>query len=346
MIRQDATKALREGKRADEVVAETPAPVKDPALAEPTPKSETKAGKGASPAVMGVKISHPDKAMWPDGGDGAPVSKLDLARYLEAVGPWMMDHLKGRPCSIVRTPDGIEGERFFQRHVGRGSSALVSAVKVAGDRQPYLRIDRVEALAALAQIGATEFHPWNCQPFKTEVAGRLVFDLDPDEGMAFDRVIEAALAVRERLEALGLVAFCKTTGGKGLHVVAPLKGGRVQVDWPTAKAFAREVCARIEADRPDRYVINMAKARRVGRIFLDYLRNDRTSTAVAPLSPRARPGATVSFPLNWDQVKPGLDPKAFTIRTAPGLLAKTGAWADYAGAERPLGPAIRKLRSG
>jgi bifunctional non-homologous end joining protein LigD len=346
MVRQGAFKGLRDDKPAGEVVAENPAPVEKVALAEPA--SRAKAApmkKAASPIVMGVTLSNPHKALWPDGGDGAPVTKLDLARYLEAVGPWMMVHIKGRPCSIIRTPDGIDGDqRFFQRHAGKGSSALISEVKVFGDHEPYLQIDRIEALAALAQAGATEFHPWNCQPFQPEVPGRLVFDLDPDEDIAFDRVVEGALEVKARLEALGLVAFCKTTGGKGLHVVTPLKGGKGKMDWPTAKTFAQDVCLAIAADQPDRYVVNMAKAKRVGRIFLDYLRNDRLSTAVAPLSPRARPGAPVSFPLTWSQVKPGLDPKAYTIRTAPALLKKTKAWADYCDAEQPLAPAIERLK--
>jgi bifunctional non-homologous end joining protein LigD len=346
MVRQGAFKALREDKPADEVVAETPAPVDKVALAEPAPKAKpVPVKKAGPPIVMGVTLSNPDKALWPDGGDGAPVTKLDLARYLEEVGPWMMTHIKGRPCSIIRTPDGIDGDqKFFQRHVGKGSSALISEVQVFGDHKPYLQIDRIEALAALAQQGATEFHPWNCQPFQPEVPGRLVFDLDPDEDIPFERVVEGALEVKKRLEALGLAAFCKTTGGKGLHVVTPLKDGKGKIDWPTAKTFAQDVCLAIAADQPDRYVVNMAKAKRVGRIFLDYLRNDRLSTAVAPLSPRARPGAPVSFPLTWSQVKPGLDPKTFTIRTAPALLKKTKAWADYCDAEQPLGPAIQKLK--
>jgi len=348
MVRQAAFKGLREDKSARDVEVEAPQPVEKAELAKPKPAARKAAPKAAAQAggdvVMGVKLSNPDKPLWPDDGQGEPITKLDLARYLEAVGPWMMRHIESRPCSIIRTPDGLGAERFFQRHAGKGSSALLSEVKVFGDHKPYLQVDRIEALAALAQIAAVELHPWNCQPGKPEVPGRLVFDLDPDEDISFERVIEAAKEVRERLEALGLVAFCKTTGGKGLHVVTPLKAGKV--DWKAAKTFAQDVCLAVAADAPDRYVVNMAKAKRKGRIFLDYLRNDRMATAVAPLSPRARPLAPVSFPLNWTQVRKGLDPKAWTIRTAPALLAKTKAWADYCDAERPLADAIKRLKKG
>jgi bifunctional non-homologous end joining protein LigD len=350
MVRQGAFKGLREDKPAREVEAETPEPVDKAELARLKPAAKgaaaARGSKAGPPVVMGVTLSSPDKALWPDDGQGQPITKLELAQYLEAVGPWMMQHIKGRPCSVIRTPDGIGGERFFQRHLGKGASALLTEVKVFGDHQPYLQVDRIEALAALAQISAVEFHPWNCQPDQPEVPGRLVFDLDPDEGIPFERVIEAAREVKARLDALGLVSFCKTTGGKGLHVVTPLKDGKGKTDWKTAKAFAQDVCLAIAADAPDRYVVNMAKAKRVGRIFLDYLRNDRMSTAVAPLSPRARPLAPVSFPLNWTQVKSGLDPKAWTIRTAPAALKKTKAWSDYCDAERPLVDAIRKLKKG
>ena len=347
-VRQGAFKGLRNDKPADEVVAETPAPVKEVKVLEPQPavSKARPAARKAENVVLGVTISNPEKALWPDGGDGQPVTKFDLARYLEAVGPWMIEHLKGRPCSIVRTPDGVFAEeRFFQRHAGKGASPLLSEVKVFGDHKPYLQADSVEALIALAQVAAVELHPWNCQPFQPEVPGRLVFDLDPDEDIPFTRVIEAALEVKARLEALGLAAFCKTTGGKGLHVVTPLLDGKGKMDWPTAKKFAQDVCLAIAADQPDRYVVNMAKAKRVGRIFLDYLRNDRLSTAVAPLSPRARALAPVSFPLNWSAVKKGLDPKKYTLRTAPALLKRTKAWSDYCDAERPLEDAIAKLRT-
>ncbi len=334
MVRQAAFKGLREDKPAAEVEAERPAAAETVEVVKPSAKSPA--------IVMGVTISHPDKPLWPEaGGDRAPVTKLDLARYFEAVADWMMLHIAGRPCSIIRIPDGIDGERFFQRHAMKGGSNLFTFTTVSGDHAPYLQIDRREALAAAAQIGAAELHPWNCRPGKPDMPGRLVFDLDPAPGVDFADVIAAAKEVRERLEALGLAAFCKTTGGKGLHVVTPLAASKL--DWPAAKAFARAMSERMAADSPDRYLVNMAKAKREGRIFLDYLRNDRTATAVAPLSPRARPGAPVSMPLTWAQVKTGLDPSRFNIRTAPALIAKSEAWVDYAGSEGSLPAAIKKL---
>jgi bifunctional non-homologous end joining protein LigD len=340
-IRQASFKALREDKPAAEISAEDKTASAAIAKEAKDPKPNPKATAAGS-VVLGVNISNPGKALWPAQGDEPAVTKLDLARYLEAVSGWMMPHIKGRPCSLVRTPDGVDAkERFFQRHGGVGTSSLITLVTVSGDRKPYIQIDTAEALIAAAQSGSTEFHPWNCQPDSPDVPGRLVFDLDPAPGVEFDDVIEGAREVKARLEALGLVAFCKTTGGKGLHVVTPLT--RAKLDWPTAKAFARELCQRMAADSPDRYLINMAKAKRTGKIFLDYLRNDRMSTAVAPLSPRARPGAPVSMPLTWSQVRVGLDPMRFTVRTAAPLIAKSDAWRDYFDSERPLAEAIKRL---
>jgi bifunctional non-homologous end joining protein LigD len=343
-IRQASFKGLREDKPAADVEAETPASATTTKLSDPAPttvRARTVSPRDSVP-VMGVTISHADKPLWPDANDGTPVTKLDLAQYYEAVGTWMLPHVKGRPCSMIRMPDGIEGEQnFFQRHTAKGQSSLFTEIEVRGDRKPYLQFDRVEALVAAAQTGAVELHPWNCEPFAPEQPGRLVFDLDPAPGVAFDVVVESAREIRDRLQALGLISFCKTTGGKGLHVVTPLKAKGVA--WEVAKAFARDVCKAMAADAPDRYLINMAKKERTGRIFLDYLRNDRMATAVAPLSPRGRPGAPVSMPITWAQVKKGLNPSRYTVRTVPALIAKSKAWEDYCDGERPLRNAIERL---
>ena len=348
-IRQASFKGLREDKDPKEVVAETEeakeAVEAHAHEARPHVVRSKSAGRPGSDVVLGVTLSNPDKPLWPAHGKEPPVTKMDLARYLEAVMDDFLPHIAGRPCSLIRTPDGIDSERFFQRHAGAGASKHVTQTPVPGDKKPYMQFDTPEAVIAAAQSGGTEFHPWNCLPGQPEIPGRFVFDLDPDEAIPFERVIEAAKAVKERLEAVGLNAFLKTTGGKGLHVVTPLaNGGRSPVQWDEAKAFTRDLVSLMAAERPDLYTVNMAKKVRGGRIFLDYLRNDRLSTAVALLSPRARPGATVSYPLTWAQAKKGLDPKAYTVWTVPKLMKRNKAWEGYEDAAGSLKDAIKRLK--
>ncbi len=357
LIRQAAFKGLRQDKPARDVIAEVPAAaagaIKEAvepmnkktsrSVARTRPSKAAPAPSPGSAVVEGVTVSKPDKPLWSDAGDGKPVTKLQLAQYFETVGEWMLPHLQGRPCSLVRVPNGVGGESFFQRHAMPGISELFTTVKVRGDKAPYVQIDRVEALAAAAQIGALEIHPWNCAPGNPEVAGRLVFDLDPAPDVTFDAVIAGALEIRDRLKATGLESFCKTTGGKGLHVVTPLTAGKAAVAWPVAKNFAHIICAQMAQDSPTKYLDNMSKSQRVGKIFLDYLRNDRTATAVAVMSPRAREGAPVSMPIHWQAVRRGLDPKKFTVRTAPKVLRTSKPWAGYDAAARPLTDAIRAI---
>ena len=346
MVRQAAFKGLRKDKSANEVLVDEPVAT---TVAKPSPRKVRTINSASSPSkgnatVMGLTISKPDKPLWPDDGKGKPITKLDLARYMEAIGEYLLPHIQGRPCSIIRAPDGIDGETFFQRHAMASMSNLIDEVRVSGDRKPYIQIDRIEGLVAAAQIGGVEFHPWNCAEGEPDVPGRLVFDLDPAADVSFNDVVKAARDMHERLTALGLESFCKTTGGKGLHVVTPLKDAKKdRIDWPKVKAFAQAVCQAMAAGDPDRYLLNMSKKKREGKIFLDYLRNDRMSTAVAPFSPRGRNFAPVSMPVTWAQVRPGLDPLKFNLRTVPALAKKSKAWADYDRAARSLKSAIKKI---
>ena len=290
------------------------------------------------------KLSNPDRILWPK-EDGSGISKRYLAQYLVAVAPWMIAHMYGRPCSLLRAPEGITGETFFQRHAMPGQAHQIKIVTVDREHEPYVQIDEAQTLVSMAQLSVLEFHPWNCAPHQPHIPGRLVFDLDPAPDVPFAAVIDAANELRARLSKVGLVAYCKTTGGKGLHVVTPLTSHEA-MRWPQAKLFARTICAQMVGDSPDRFVSKMTKTLRTGKIYLDYLRNDFAATAVAPLSPRACPGATVSMPLNWTQVNRRLDPHRFTIDSVPVLLANSKPWDDYAKGARPLKEAILRLVGG
>ncbi len=239
-----------------------------------SPKEETE--------VQGVRLTIPDKVLYPEQG----ITKRALAEYYVQVAPLMLPHVENRPITLVRCPTGRQKKCFYQRHAGSGVSAELKQIEIAGFETSgaYLYLEDVRGLVALVQMGVLEIHPWNARVDQPDRPDRVIFDLDPGEGLSFADVVEAAHAVRLALEAIGLMTFVKTTGGKGLHVVAPIERRH---DWAEVKRFAKAVGDKLAAKEPDRFLTRISRAERRGRIFVDYLRNDPTSTAVAPYS-RAR----------------------------------------------------------
>jgi bifunctional non-homologous end joining protein LigD len=282
--------------------------------------------------VAGVRLTHPDKVLYPDQG----ITKIELADYYAAVAEFMLPHVANRPVTMVRCPTGQEKKCFFQRHAGSGVPAQLREVKVPGFDEPYLYFSDLPGLIAMVQIGVLEIHPWGVTVANPDRPDRIIFDLDPAEELSFSAVVRAAHDVRERLAALGLASFVKTTGGKGLHVVLPIE----PADWPAAKAFAKALSESMASTAPERYLTRVSKAERSGRIFIDYLRNDPTSTAVGAYSTRSRHGAPVALPLDWEEVTSTLDPSAFTVRTVPALVArrKTDPWAALLEIKQQLPP--------
>jgi bifunctional non-homologous end joining protein LigD len=284
--------------------------------------------------VAGVRLSNPGKVLYPEQG----ITKSELADYYVAIADSILPHVGRRPITMVRCPTGQEKKCFYQRHAGSGVPEQLREVTVPGFDDPYLYVEDVGGLVAMVQMGVLEIHPWGVTVDKPDLPDRIIFDLDPDEGLGFDAVIGAAMEVRDRLQRHGLQSFVKTTGGKGLHVVVPIEP---QAAWREVKAFAKRVSEEMAADAPSRYLTKISKAARAGRLFIDYLRNDPTSTAVGPYSTRARAGAPVAMPLPWSAVKAGkLDPAAFHIRTVPGFInqRRDDPWAEM-GALRQRLPA-------
>ena len=321
MVRHAAFQGLREDKAPTEVVRENAglvakpqrvkaaAPEETPVEKAPEPIAQPAAAAASKPRPAGnigsIRLTHPDKIIDAESG----VTKQQLAEYLLTVSGAMLPHVAERPLSLVRCPNGSTKPCFFQKHAGVGMPKGVGSVPVPGKNgepaEQYISIDSAEALASLAQIGVLEVHPWGSCNKALETPDRLIFDLDPDESLEWSVLVASARAVREFLKELGLASFVKTTGGKGLHVVVPLSSGAGAPDWAQIKLFTRGVALAIESTDPKLYLIKMTKAARKGRIFIDYMRNERGSTAIAAYSPRARSGLRVALPLAWDELEGG-----------------------------------------
>lgn len=276
-------------------------------------------------ALKGVRLTSPDKVLYPEQG----ITKRELANYTCAVADYMLPHVARRPISLVRCPAGRQRKCFFQRHAGSGVPPQVSEIAIDAFEESgaYLYIRNVEGLIALVQMGVLEIHPWGARIDRPDRPDRIIFDLDPGEGLGFADVMAAAHDLRAVLAERKLESFAKATGGKGLHVVVPIVRS---YDWPTVKAFAKEIAVSMAADAPERFLTKVSKAERKGRIFIDYLRNDPTSTAIAPYSTRARAGAPVAMPVEWEELQPGFDPAIFNVRTVPDRLARRNRdpWAE------------------
>ena len=273
-----------------------------------------------------ITLTSPDKVLYP----GISVTKADLAHYDARVAASMMPYVARRPISLVRCPEGLGGPRFFQRHAMKGMSDAIKQVPIPGGEtdKAYLYINDEDGLFALTQIGVLEIHDWSVSLEHLDKPDRLVFDLDPDETLDFGATRDAASEVRNLLADLGLESFLKATGGKGLHVVAPLTP---KAGWTEIKAFAKAVADTLVARNPGRYTANPLKRTRVGKIFVDYLRNQRGSSAICNYSPRAKPEAPVAVPLRWNELARLKCGGAYTVKTLPARLSrlKSDPWAGY-----------------
>jgi len=289
--------------------------------------------------IAGVRLTNPDKQLYPD----EHVAKRDLALYYEAVAGRMLPHVSRRLLSIVRCPEGRGEPCFFQRHPIPGSLESIHRFKRRDKKgEPdYIYIEDLQGLIALAQMGVLEIHIWGSHIDDIDRPDRMVFDLDPAEDVPFAEVKAAALHLREILEAVRLTSFPLLTGGKGIHVVVPL---RPHHGWDAIKAFAGGLARRMAADQPYRYVATMSKSKREGRIFIDYFRNDKSATAIAPYSTRARPGAPLAWPLSWKALARVRSGDEVTLANFRRRLASADAWADYARTDQALeSPALKAL---
>jgi bifunctional non-homologous end joining protein LigD len=339
VILQASFRGLRDDKPAAEIGLEEPAPtarVSPPPPHSPLRAAERRVGagghdaRGFRKATSAVNLTHPERILWPEAG----ITKQGLADYYADIADWILPHIGGRVLSLLRCPSGTNEQCFFAKHPFAGLSKAVRQVDV-GEPEPMLALDSLEGLLSLVQAGVVEIHPWGSRVDDLDHPDRLIFDLDPGEGAPWDAVIAAAGEVRDRLHARGLTSFVKTTGGKGLHVVVPIEP---TARWEEAKAFTASVAEAMAADHPERYVATITKRARRGRIYIDYLRNDRGSTAVAAYSTRSLPQASVSTPLAWEELSNGLRSDHFTVGNLRNRLAflKRDPWQGFFSARQRI----------
>ncbi len=306
-----------------------------------TDAAPVSAARLAHRPLPAIRLTHPDRVLYPDSG----ITKLELVQFYADIADWILPHLRARPLSIVRCPDGLKGPKFFQKNAAAGvAPSLIKHVPTAAGVEPVLAVADLSELLALVQISTLEIHTWGCTLPAIERPDRLVIDLDPDPELSWGAVAEAAREVRARLLELKLESFLKTTGGKGLHVVAPIAP---VLDWPTAKEFTRQFAVQMAADKPAKYTIAVNKAARRGKILIDYLRNARGATAVVAYSTRAQEGAPVSVPLAWDELSATFRPVRRTLRNLGERLANLTAdpWAEIGQMPQTLpGWVLAKLR--
>jgi bifunctional non-homologous end joining protein LigD len=289
---------------------------------------------GETVRVAGVAISHPERPIWPR----EAIRKFDLARYYARVGPWLLPHLAYRPLSLVRCPSGAAAECFFQRHMHSAPPEGVRTFKwERSTKGKYLYVTSLPAVVRLVQRGVVEFHTWGSVMPRPHQPDRITLDLDPDPALPWAQLAEAARLVRTLVAELGLEGFLKTTGGKGLHIVIPLEPRH---RWDQVKRHARAIAESLARTMPDRFTASVAKRRRAGRVFVDYLRNGEAATAVAAYSARARAGAPVSMPIGWDELADDVRGSRFNVRNVPDLLAKrrNDPWAGYSRSAGRLTP--------
>jgi bifunctional non-homologous end joining protein LigD len=363
VLRHPSFEGLREDKNPREVVYDA-GPGDEPRPADAPARSDGKTTSGkAAPTLRaegaqrveaearmtprrdgtiefeGVRLTNPDRVFYPADG----ITKLQLAQYYATIAKWALPELAGRPLSMVRCPEGIDGQHFYQKHDMPGFAEALGRIPITEKsvNNMYLFIKDLTGLVAVVQMGVLEIHPWGSTVDRLETPDRITFDFDPDLGLPWQHVIDAAIEMREALLGIGLQSFPKTTGGKGLHVVVPVAP---KLDWDAVKEFAKWVAERFAAAYPDRFTTNMAKRARTGRIFLDYLRNGRGATAIGAYSPRARQGAPVATPLSWEEVEKGVKPDAFTVERVPARLAKltSDPWAELSKLRQSISARIRK----